>query len=107
MIKVSVIVTSCNNAHNLERCLNSLLNQDYDKRVVDLEIIVVDSDSTDGSFKILNKYKDRIKIILKPKEFYKNLRLYKKLLNEGLVIFEENKWKEKTRKYFLNKILRY
>jgi GT2 family glycosyltransferase len=39
----------------------------------------------------------------KIKEFYKNLKLYKKLLNESLVIFEENEWKEKTRKYFSNK----
>jgi glycosyltransferase involved in cell wall biosynthesis len=74
MIKVSVIVTSYN-AHNLERCLNSLLNQDYDKRFIDLEIIVVDSGSTDGSVEILNKYKDRIKIILKPKEFSSFRRL--------------------------------
>jgi len=69
MIKVSVIVTSYNNAHNLERCLNSLLNQNYDKRFIDSEIVVVDSGSTDGSIEILIKYKDRIKIILKPKEF--------------------------------------
>jgi glycosyltransferase involved in cell wall biosynthesis len=75
MIKVSVIVTSYNNAHNLEQCLNSLLNQDYDKRFIDLEIIVVDSGSTDGSVEILNKYKDRIKIILKPKKFSSFRRL--------------------------------
>ena len=75
MIKVSIIVTSYNNAHNLERCLNSPLNQDYDNRFIDLEIVVVDSGSSDGSIEILNKYKDRIKIILKPKEFSSFRRL--------------------------------
>jgi len=39
----------------------------------------------------------------KIKEFYKNLKLYKTLLNESLVIFKENEWREKTRKYFANK----
>lgn len=69
MEKVSIIVTSYNNSRNLENCIKSLISQDYDRGFIDLEIIIVDSGSTDGSIKILNKYKDKIKIILKPEEF--------------------------------------
>jgi len=66
MVKASVIITSYNNSHNLERCLKSLINQDYDQNLIDLEIITVDSGSTDNSIEILNKYKDKIKVVLKP-----------------------------------------
>jgi len=66
MVKTSIIITSYNNSHNLEQCLNSLINQDYDRNLIDLEIIIVDSGSTDNSVEILNRYKDKIRIILKP-----------------------------------------
>lgn len=69
MIKTSVIIISYNNSHNLKQCLNSLINQDYDQKLIDLEITVVDSGSTDNSIEILNKYKDKIKVILKPQHF--------------------------------------
>jgi len=66
MVKVSVIITSYNNSHNLEKCLSSLFNQNYNRDIIDLEIIFVDSGSTDNSIEILNKHKDKIKIIIKP-----------------------------------------
>lgn len=66
MIKASIIVTSYNNSHNLEKCLKSLINQDYDRNLIDLETIIVDSGSTDNSINILNNYIDKIKVILKP-----------------------------------------
>jgi len=66
MVKTSVILTSYNNSHNLEQCLNSLINQDYNHNLIDLEIIIVDSGSTDNSIEILNKYKDKIKVVIKP-----------------------------------------
>jgi len=72
MKKVSIIVTSYNNSHNLEHCIESLINQNYDKNIIDLEIIFVDSGSTDSSIDVLNRYKDRIKTVLKPQ---KTLRL--------------------------------
>lgn len=68
MKKISIIVTSYNNSHNLEHCIESLINQNYDKNTIDLEIIFVDSGSTDNSIDILNRYKDRIKTILKPQK---------------------------------------
>lgn len=66
MVKVSAIIISYNNSHNLNQCLNSLISQNYDRNIIDLEIIVVDSGSIDNSIKILEKYKDKIKVILKP-----------------------------------------
>ena len=54
MKKVSIIVTSYNNSHNLEHCIESLINQNYDKNIVDLEIIFVDNGSTDGTVQLLD-----------------------------------------------------
>ena len=66
MVKASIIITSYNNLHNLEECLKSLINQNYDRNLIDLEMIIVDSGSTDNSIEILDKYKEKIKVILKP-----------------------------------------
>lgn len=68
MKKISIIVTSYNNSHNLEYCIKSLINQSYDKNIIDLEIIFVDSGSTDNSIDILNRYKGRIKTVFKPQK---------------------------------------
>lgn len=61
---ISVIVPVYNTSENLERCLNSILNNDYKQ----IEIICVDDGSTDDSLKILNKFKEldnRIKVYSK------------------------------------------
>ena len=50
--KVSVIVPVYNLESYIERCLDSLLMQDYD----DLEIILVNDGSTDKSLEIIEKY---------------------------------------------------
>jgi glycosyltransferase involved in cell wall biosynthesis len=52
---VSVIVPVYNAARYLERCLNSILKQDYK----DLDIILVNDGSTDESFYILEEYRKR------------------------------------------------
>lgn len=62
--KVSVIVPVYNVEKYLEKCLISLVNQTY----TNLEILIVDDGSEDGSADIYNKYKcidQRIKIIYK------------------------------------------
>ncbi len=69
MIKTSVIITSYNNSHNLEKCLKSLIEQDYNRDHIDAEIIVVDSGSTDNSIEILEKHRNEIKTILKPQNY--------------------------------------
>ncbi len=65
--KVSIIVPVYNIEKYLERCINSLKNQS----LVDIEIILVDDSSTDGSLHICNKMAkedSRIKVIHKVNE---------------------------------------
>ncbi|MBR6412892.1 MAG: glycosyltransferase [Alphaproteobacteria bacterium] len=57
---VSVIVPVYNTAPYLRKCLDSLLNQ----TLTDMEIIVVDDGSTDGSDKIIDDYAKRFKRIV-------------------------------------------
>ncbi|MEO5357647.1 MAG: glycosyltransferase [Nitrospirae bacterium YQR-1] len=51
---VSVIITTKNEERNIERCLQSVLNQQYLKE--NIEIIVVDNNSTDKTQEIAGKY---------------------------------------------------
>lgn len=65
--KVSILIVNYNNSIFLKRCITSVLKQDYDNK----EIVVVDDQSTDNSFDILKKFKNKI-ILLKnnKKKFY-------------------------------------
>lgn len=56
---VSIIVTCYNGEKYINRCINSLLNQNYKN----YEIIVVNDGSTDGSLNELNKFKNQITVI--------------------------------------------
>jgi len=55
-MKVSIVTISFNQADFLERAIKSVVEQDHD----DIEYIVVDPGSTDGSRDIIEKYKDKI-----------------------------------------------
>ena len=44
---VSIVIPMLNEIGAIDRCINSILNQDYDKSLI--EIVVVDGGSTDGS----------------------------------------------------------
>ena len=60
MEKVSVIIPVYNSSKHLKECIDSVINQTYKN----LEIIIVNDDSTDNSLSIINSYKDkRIKLI--------------------------------------------
>jgi len=62
-MKISIVTISFNQAKYLEDAINSVLDQEYN----DLEYIVIDPGSTDGSREILEKYRSKIsKIILEP-----------------------------------------
>ena len=59
--KVSIIISNYNNAEFLETAIDSALSQTYKN----LEIIVVDDGSTDSSPALLEKYKDKVNVIVK------------------------------------------
>jgi len=62
-MKFSIVTLSFNQAKFLEQAIRSVLDQDYD----DIELIVVDPGSTDGSREIIERYRDRIaKTIFEP-----------------------------------------
>lgn len=61
-MKISIVTISYNQDVFLRECINSVLSQSG----VDLEYIVVDPGSTDGSREILDSYDDRIIKILDP-----------------------------------------
>ena len=61
MNKVSIIIPVYNSYKNLNRCLDSVINQTYKN----IEIIIINDGSTDRSLDILNEYKkkdNRIKV---------------------------------------------
>lgn len=61
--KVSVLVANYNNSIYLNRCIKSIQNQNYNN----IQIIVVDDNSTDNSIEILEKFK-KITLIKKKKK---------------------------------------
>lgn len=61
--RISIVTISFNQASYLEECIRSVLEQDYSN----LQYIVVDPGSTDGSRNIIHNYKDKgIRAILEP-----------------------------------------
>ena len=62
-MKVSIVTISYNQAKFLERAIRSVIEQNYN----DIEYIVVDPGSNDGSREIIERYRSRIdKIIFEP-----------------------------------------
>lgn len=64
---ISIILPVYNTEKYLERCINSIVNQSYN----DLEIIIIDDGSTDGSARICDEWREkdsRIKVIHKQNE---------------------------------------
>ena len=64
MVKVSVLLTSYNHANFLKQSIDSILNQ----TMKDFELIIIDDASTDNSWDIIKKYKDKRIIKFKNKK---------------------------------------
>lgn len=68
MTKISIIIPTCNSKKYLKECIESMINQTFK----DIEVIIVDSSSNDGTQNIIKKYADidnRIKFVQRPLEF--------------------------------------
>ena len=63
-MKVSIITVVYNNKNYVEECIKSVLSQTHG----DIEYIIIDSESTDGTLDIINKYKDRISRVVSEKD---------------------------------------
>lgn len=63
-MKISIVTISFNQAEFLEQAILSVVNQNY----INLEYIVVDPGSTDGSREIIEKYRDRISTVVFEKD---------------------------------------
>jgi len=55
-MKISIITVTKNDRDNIQYCIDSVLSQGYK----DLEYIVIDGDSTDGTVDIIKQYNSRI-----------------------------------------------
>jgi glycosyltransferase involved in cell wall biosynthesis len=62
MPKVSVIIPTYNRLPMLEEAVNSVLAQDFE----DMELIVVDDGSTDGTAEVMGRYGGRVKLLEHP-----------------------------------------
>ncbi len=60
--RVSIVIPNLNRVHYLAKSVESVLNQNYPN----LECIVVDGGSTDGSVEFLGRYEERVKVIFRP-----------------------------------------
>lgn len=60
-MKTSILINNYNYARYLSACIDSALAQDY----ADVEVVVVDDGSSDGSQDIINAYGDRVVSVLK------------------------------------------
>ena len=64
MIRVSIITPSYNQAEFIEATIQSVLSQTYKN----IQYIIVDGGSTDSTMDIVNRYKDKIDIVIHEKD---------------------------------------
>lgn len=57
-MRISIITVSLNNSKYIETCIQSVINQGYEN----IEYIIIDGGSTDGTLDIIKKYEDKISV---------------------------------------------
>ena len=62
--KISVVTVTYNAEEFIEKSIKSVLTQTYEN----VEYIIVDGESSDGTLKIIDKYKDKIDILISEKD---------------------------------------
>lgn len=63
-MKISIITVVHNNERNIEECILSVLSQSYNN----VEYIIIDGGSTDGTVEVINRYKDQISVFYSEKD---------------------------------------
>jgi chlorobactene glucosyltransferase len=107
---VSILVPARNEAHNIEKCINSLVQQDYPN----YEIIILDDNSSDNTYQIaseISKNHTNIKIlkgkVLKSGWLGKNWachQLFEESNGEYLIFTDADNWYEK---YAISKTIEF
>jgi len=69
-MKASIIITNYNKSFYLEKCIKSCFEQTYKN----IEIILFDDCSNDGSNKIYNKFRKKLKIFENKKKNFLHFR---------------------------------
>ncbi|MBW4513572.1 MAG: glycosyltransferase [Scytonematopsis contorta HA4267-MV1] len=64
-MKISIVTPVYNTASTLEKTIQSVINQ---SRISELEYIIVDGGSTDGSIEIIERYLDKISVFISEKD---------------------------------------
>ena len=89
-VKVSVIIPARNEAHCIGNILNLLKNQTYPSEFI--EIIIVDDDSTDDTYKIVNSFTEQNSLlnckILRISENKSNIKYKKQAVSKAISISE-------------------
>jgi cellulose synthase/poly-beta-1,6-N-acetylglucosamine synthase-like glycosyltransferase len=88
MSGVSIIICNYNYAQFVAIAIESALAQDY----IGCEVIVVDDGSTDGSQEVLERYRDRDRIILLPNNSFKERAV---VLLSILDVMASQRWAER------------
>jgi len=95
-MKISVVTVVYNNAKTVEEAILSVLEQTYKN----IEYIVIDGGSTDGTLEILHKYKGKIAILVSEKDngIYDAMNKGVKLATGDLIYFlnSDDKFYDKT-----------
>ena len=63
-IRISIITITYNSEKTLEQTIKSVVDQDYEN----LEYIIIDGGSKDGTLDIVNRYRDKIAIVVSEKD---------------------------------------